>query len=206
MRSQQEPRRIDWTQRFLFFIPIRNRRSRRILVVGYYLFFAVFAAFLLWLKGMKDYDFLLPFTYLFAQMLGGLIGGGPVRLFSQWQRNAIGGAERRGEPPQSLSGYAGSRPAAFVDRLDEHDIARRDRAHYLAYSALRWPAIAAALFSLMFLMKNTPERVAHILLILSVPVALVFFSLPQTMLLWTEADLEPDPVDPGSQTVFKVVS
>lgn len=205
MTPQTPYRRIDWTRRFLFFIPITTRRSRRILVIGYYLFFIAFAAFLLWLKGLDHYDALLPFAYLCAPMLGGIIAGGPVRLFSQWQRNVIVGGERRGEPPRSLSGYAAFRPAAFADRLDEHDIARRDRAHYLAYSALRWPAIAAALFSLMFIMDSTPEKVAHILLILSVPVAVLFFSLPQTILLWTEPDLDPDPVDPGSQTIFKVV-
>lgn len=204
MNPQPAPyRRIDWTKRFLFFIPIRNRRSRRILVIGYYLFFVVFAALFVWQKGLDDYDRLLPFAYLCAPLLGGLIAGGPVRLFSQWQRKAVGGAERFTAPAQSLSGYAGSRPA--VDRLDEHDIARRDRAHYVAYSALRWPAIAAALFSLMFLMDSTPQKVAHILLVLSVPVAVLFFSLPQTILLRTEPDLDPDPVDSGSQTVFKVV-
>lgn len=197
------PRRIDWTKRFLFFIPIRTRRSRRILVVGYYFFFAAFAALFLWMKGINHYAVLLPFAYLCAPLLGGLIAGGPVRLFSQWQRNAIVGKERRGDPTRGLSGYAAS--PAIIDRLDEHDIARRDRAHYLAYSALRWPAIAAALFGMMFVLDRPPEAIAHILLILSVPFAVLFFSLPQTILLWTEPDLDPDPQEQPAQTIIRIV-
>ena len=79
---------------------------------------------------------------------------------------------------------------------------RRDRAHYLAYSALRWPAIVAALLGGIFLMDASPEKVAHVLLIASVPVAALFFSLPQAILLWTEPDMEPESApEPDSAAV-----
>jgi hypothetical protein len=165
-------RRVDFSHRFLLFIPVETQRSRRILVVGYYLFFIAFAAVLLWFRGPAKYDRLLPLTFYLATALGGLSFSGPVRLFSVWQRNL--------------------HSAPRLDRLDEHDIAVRDRAHYLAYSVLRWPAIVAALFGGIFLMDMTPAQFGRILVIASVPVAALFFSLPQAIILWTEPDLEPE--------------
>jgi hypothetical protein len=193
-------------RRFLIFIPVETQRSRRAVVVGYYVFFIAFAILFLWLRGPAKYVLLLPLTYICAAMLGGLTVTGPVRLFSQWQRKFKDG---------SAWGIDGSRPHPYLkgrplisplDRLDEHDIATRDRAHYLAYSALRWPAIAAALLAPIFLLDATPAQVGRILLIVSVSVAVLFFSLPQAIILWTEPDLDPDSVDSASQTVFKVTS
>jgi hypothetical protein len=194
------------TRRFLIFIPVETQRSRRAIVVGYYAALIAFAILFLWLRGPAKYVLLLPLTYLCAAMLGGLSVRGPVRLFSQWQRKFKDG---------SAWGIDGSRPHPYlkgrplispIDRLDEHDIATRDRAHYLAYSTLRWPAIAAALLAPIFLLDATPAQVGRILLIVSVPVSILFFSLPQAIILWTEPDLDPDSADSASQTVFKVTS
>jgi hypothetical protein len=194
------------TRRFLLFIPVETQRSRRAVVIGYYGFFIAFAILFLWLRGPAKCVLLLPPTYLCAAMLGGLTTTGPVRLFSQWQRKFKDGSAwgiDASRPHPYLKGRPLIRP---LEPLDEHDIATRDRAHYLAYSALRWPAIAAAIFGPLFLLDTTPAQVGHLLLIVSVPVAVLFFSLPQAIILWTEPDLDPDSVDSASQTVFKVTS
>lgn len=195
------------SRKFLFFLPVETQRSRRAVVVGYYLAFLAFSVLLLWVRGPAKYGRLLPLTYFWATMLGGLTFSGPVRLFSEWQRHLKDG---------SFWGIDASAPHPWlpgrtvidrnrIDRLDEHDIAARDRAHYLAYAALRWPAIAAALLGPLFLLDAPPEKLGHLLFLLSVPVAALFFSLPQAILLWTEPDLEPETADSGTQTVFKAI-
>ncbi|HEX4007113.1 MAG TPA: hypothetical protein VHX60_13140 [Acidobacteriaceae bacterium] len=198
-------KRVDFSHRFLLFIPVETRRSRRALVIGYYLFFLAFAAGLVWLRGLSKYDRLLPMSFYMATILGGLTFSGPVRIFSEWQRKFKNGSAW-GIDPNRPHPYLRGRPLIEVDRLDEHDIALRDRAHYLAYSALRWPAIAVALFGGIFLFDASPEKLAHLLLILSVPVAALFFSLPQAIILWTEPDLEPDLVDDPQSPVHETTS
>lgn len=196
MNTHKRTRRVDFSHRFLVFIPVETQRSRRVLVVGYYLFFLAFAGILLWFRGPEKYDRLLPLTFYLGSALGGLTFSGPVRIFSQWQRRFKDGSAwgiNANRPHPWLSGrtlIAKDR----LDHLDEHDIALRDRAHYLAYSALRWPAIAAALFGGIVLFDSKPEQLAHVLYFMSVPVAVLFFSLPQAIILWREPDLVPDPI------------
>ena len=195
-------------RRFLFFIPIETRHSRRAVVIGYYLVFVAYGVFLVWFRGPAKYDRLLPLTFYWAALFGGLSIDGPVRVFSQWQRNIKNGSAY-GIDPGRLHRFAPGPPRPSQSAYDERDIAARDRAHYLAYSILRWPAIVAALFGGVFLFDAKPEQLAHVLLIASVPVAALFFSLPQAILLWTEPDLDPDPLssEPGhaAQNVSRVV-
>lgn len=191
-------RRVDFSHRFLLFVPVETQRSRRVLVVGYYLFFLAFAGILLWFRGPEKYDRLLPLTFYLGTALGGLTFTGPVRLFSSWQRNLRLPPEDRRDPV-SLVWRATGMPQREIDHLDEHDIALRDRAHYLAYSTLRWPAILATLFGAIFLIDATPQQLAHVLSIVAVPFAALFFSLPQAIILWREPDLEPDSLDFESQ-------
>jgi len=184
---QMPPPRIDWTKRFLFFIPVDTQRRRRALVVGYYAFFFVSAVLLLWLRPEK-YARLLPLALYAAVLLGGLTISGPVRVFTRWQRNVK------------------NRTALGESAYDERDIATRDRAHYLAYSALRWMLIGLVLLgSVTVLIEWSTARIAQLLLFLAVPFCVVFLSLPQAILLWTESDLEPDPQNQPPQTVIRIV-
>jgi hypothetical protein len=197
-------RRIDFSHRFLLFIPVETQRSRRVLVIGYYLFFLVVGVAVIWFRGPAKYDRLLPLAFYLGSALGGMTFTGPVRLFSRWQRKFKDGSAW-GIDPNLPHPYLSGRTlisADHIDRLDEHDIAVRDRAHYLAYAALRYPAMLAAMFGLIFMIDATPAQVEHVLFLASVPVAVLFFSLPQAIILWTEPDLDPDPEDPGTQTVF----
>ena len=192
------------TRKFLFFIPVERQRSRRALVIGYYLIFLLFGVFTVRFRGPGRYDSLLPLALYWATLLGGLSFSGPVRTFSRWQRELRLHTEDRRAPASLAWKYVVKPVNPPIDRLDEHDIAVRDRAHYLAYSALRWPAIAAVFVCGGFILFDTPQQVAHALYLLSVPVAVLFFSLPQVIILWNEPDLEPDPDDPGTQNVTPV--
>ena len=185
------------TRKFLFLIPVETRRSRRALVIGYYFFFIALAVVLVWFRGPTKYDRLIPLSFYLATMLGGILVPGPVRMFSQWQRRLQG---VRDEPVDGLLGLSGRQPSSPRpgDRLDEHDLARRDRAHYLAYSTLRLPAMLVIWSGGYFFLKATPAQAEHALYILSVPLAALFFSLPQAIILWTEPDLDPDTIpDPA---------
>jgi|HubBroStandDraft_4_1064222.scaffolds.fasta_scaffold64256_2 hypothetical protein len=194
------------SRRFLIFIPVETQRSRRAVVIGYYGFFIVLAILVAWFRGPTKLDRLLPVTFYFAALLGGLTVNGPVRLFSQWQRNIKNGSTYGLDPKRMHAISVAKGLPVPSSRYDEHDIASRDRAHYLAYSALRWPAIAFAMFGFLFFLDANPARLEHFLFFASVPFAILFFSLPQAILLWTEPDLEPDSPDPASQTVFKATS
>jgi hypothetical protein len=92
------------TRRLLIFIPVETQRSRRAVVVGYYIFFIALAILFLWFRGPAKYALLLPLTYLCAAMLGGLTVSGPVRLFSQWQRKFKDGSAlgHRRQPSPSI--------------------------------------------------------------------------------------------------------
>jgi hypothetical protein len=191
-------------RKFLVFMPVETRRSRRAVVIGYYAFLVAFAVSLLWLRGPAKYDRLLSMAFYFATLLGGLTFSGPVRIFTEWQRRFKGGSAW-GTDANLPRPFFSARPFIDPDRLDEHDRHARDRAHYLAYSALRWPAIAAALFGPLFLLDATPAQVSHFLLLISVPVAVLFFSPPQAIILWTDPDLDPDPNDLSTQIAFRAI-
>lgn len=190
-------------RRFLLFIPVETQRSRRAVVVGYYSFFAALVVFQILFRGPEKYDRLLPLTFYAAALLGGLTMNGPVRVFTQWQRNIKNGSAY-GIDPVRLNPF-GTPPRPSDSAYDERDIAARDHAHYLGYSALRWTVIVFLVLGIFIVIDWPSARVAQLLLFLSVPFCIVFLSLPQAILLWTEPDLDPDPADPGTQTVFKPI-
>jgi hypothetical protein len=190
---------VKSTRKFLFFIPVETRRSRRALVIAYYLVCIAFGVFVVRYRIPGRLDSLLPLALYCAFLLGGLSFSGPVRLFSRWQRKFRIHAEDRRAPAGFAWKYVVKPLNPPIDRLDEHDIAVRDRAHYLAYSALRWATIVAVFASGGFILIDTPQQVAHALYLLSVPAVVLLFSLPQAIILWTEPDLDPDrQLDPES--------
>jgi hypothetical protein len=177
---------------FLFFT-IETQSRRRAVVVAYYGFFiALSVAVVLW-RGPSYLDKLLQFAVICALFLGGITAAGPVRLFSQWQRKFADG---------SVYGIDGNRPHPWlagrrtvdVDRLrvDEHDLHTRDRAHYLAYAILRWAVVLFSLFAPLVIYAAGPDAFARLLSLLCFPFCVLFLSLPQAIILWTEPDLEPD--------------
>ena len=136
-------------------------------------------------------------------MLGGLTFSGPVRLFSEWQlrfRNGSAWGIAANRPHPYLSGS----PVIDPIRIDEHDLQVRDRAHYLAYSALRWPAIAAALFGPLFLLDATTLQVSRILLLISVPLPSSSFRCPGPSSSGPRPTSTPIPRN-QNQTVYRAI-
>lgn len=174
-------------RKLLGLVSMETRRRRRALVIGYYLLWIpVFAGCWFFLDG---YNRFVAF-YFCLLLLPFLLGGRgfsprpspPVRPFADifYREQASLRARRDGQPPISTV------------VLDEHDRSVRDRAHYLSYSALLFvilvvvPVVAAGFGRLRRqLWPDAALLIAGALLIL-------FFSLPQTILLWTEPDLEPE--------------
>jgi hypothetical protein len=84
------------------------------------------------------------------------------------------------------------------ERDDEREAVRRDHAHYLAYRFMATILIAAVICAWF----NTPNPVTPVVnpvlraLLQHLPYGVLFagvilyFSLPQTILLWTEPDME----------------
>ncbi|HEY6446241.1 MAG TPA: hypothetical protein VIY53_07275 [Acidobacteriaceae bacterium] len=185
---------------FLFF-SVETQSRRRGLVVAYYGFFAALSvAMVLW-RGPSSLDKLLQFAVICALFLGGITAAGPVRLFSPWQRKFADGSAY-GIDPRRLRAATG-RPSQL--RVDEHDLHARDLAHYKAYAAIRGAIVLFALFAPLMISTAGPGVFARLVSLLCFPFCVLFLSLPQAIILWTEPDQEPDPEDPRFQTVYRAV-
>jgi hypothetical protein len=75
--------------------------------------------------------------------------------------------------------------------LDERETLDRDQCHFLAYTVVRWSALAMlALYCGLGLWK--PETLAALGPLFLYLLTLTLWSLPQSILLWTEPDLETE--------------
>jgi len=171
----------------LFGLSIAARSTRRTLVVAYWCFVAVFScAFLP--RGNFNWFGVLLAVQLLIQIpiwLGGVRAGGMVKPFRgiHW----VPLQER--EHVQSVSLLSGS-PARGEDAsLDERETGLRDRMHFLAYTLARW--FALLLFGLYCLTAVVHpawlgQAGPFFLFLLTV----TLWSLPQSLILWTEPDME----------------
>jgi hypothetical protein len=132
--------------------------------------------------------FPLQILVFLPALLGGVRAGGFVKPFDgvRWvPLNDRDATQTLFGPPRPL---IGSMTASDV-QLDEREERDRDRVHFFAYTAARWLALVlvilqccAGLFSAAWLLEC--GSAAFFLL------ALVLWSLPQTLILWTEPDVE----------------
>jgi hypothetical protein len=171
----------------LFGLSIAARSTRRTLVVAYWCFVAVFScAFLP--RGNFNWFGVLLAVQLLIQIpiwLGGVRAGGMVKPFRgiHW----VPLQER--EHVQSVSLLSGS-PARGEDAsLDERETSLRDRVHFVAYTVSRW--FALLLFGLYCLLAVfhpawLGQAGPFFLFLLTV----TLWSLPQSLILWTEPDME----------------
>jgi hypothetical protein len=183
-------------RRFLFFIPVETRRARRALVVGYYLaWLPILAACFYFLQ--TPMSRLLSFfccVWVLPALLGGIgeYATAPVRPFAEYLYRARERARQEGRTPRMRI------------RVDEQDRSARDRAHYLSYTAFNWillMAVPLADWGMRLPRQQRPDA----FLLMAALAFILHFSLPQTILLWTEPDLDADLQDPGPQTVFKAI-
>ena len=176
----------------IFGVRIAGRRARRWLVAGYWaLMLLICVGFLLHqtrhgVEALNPWG-LLPIFAGIVSLLGGVKVGGAVKPFSG--RQYMGSPTPGDEGGLTLLGHKSIYPPEDSGILDERDRNQRDAVHYVAYTAVRWLALA-----LLFLYgaigaahASWFPRVGPFLLFL---LTLVLWSLPQTVILWTEPDME----------------
>jgi len=170
-------------------IHLATRRTRRWLVVGYWAVVLALLALLSRLIGepnhlIRDYWFLgIWITPFLLGFLGGTRPSGPVRDF-------LG---RSSERPELLENTVktlrdpGNREWTKEDRpLDERDIKLRNDAHYKAYGVMRGVALFGFLAVVYQQIPQAPNVREPLLWLLLT----VIWSLPQSIILWTEPDME----------------
>jgi hypothetical protein len=182
----------------IFGYNMQKQASRRWLVVVVYAILAGAMVVGWFLDRLHVSAYYIYFAALFAnyKILGGYGAEGLVKPFT--------GKGPRNQPmPSDLTELqlyaAGNLASGFSDeyRNDERELQRRDRVHYQAY---QW---IAGLLAIIWFLANwelhpprfVPVAMLPIVLYLVVlPAILVAITLPQAILLWTEPDMEVEPM------------
>lgn len=172
------------------------RRRRRVLVVLIYASMAVLFVALYLLTHWRGTGAYMFYAAMLAcrLFLGGYYTGGLVKPFNNKP------PKQNDMPPPLLAlKLRVYQPILAADdpayRNDERELLQRDRAHYLAYQALAVsiviPMFVASMRvirpALMAWIPMTPDELYYGLLLISLTLAL---TLPQSILLWTEPDME----------------
>jgi hypothetical protein len=177
-------------------ISMARQTRRRALVVAIYAAFAVLLAVLWIFTGWRGTGAYVIWAALFACrfFLGGYYTGGLVKPF-----NAK--APREPQMTQSLLALKLRvyQPVPAGDgsayRNDERELHQRDHAHYLAFQAVG-VAVCVPMFiasmrlirpSLMSWIPMQPDAMYYGLTLVAI---ILFLTLPQAILLWTEPDME----------------
>ena len=175
-------------------VDMSPRIHRRVLIVLVYTCFAVLLATFWALDRWHTSGVYMIFDAFLVNrfFLGGYYFGGLIKPFN-------GKAPRRADAPPPFALLAlrmwKPEPAENEFRNDERELAQRDRAHYLSYQVL---TVALALVWLMsdWMTKGTrlfawvPIRADLLLYGFVLSACVVAITLPQSILLWTEPDLE----------------
>lgn len=184
---------------------MEKQSARRSLVVAVYLLLAILVVagwFLDRLLETGVYIFWAAF-FLNYFVLGGYGPEGLVKPFT-------GTGFRHRPVPSNLvelelyaTGNLQNSPSEY--RNDERELRRRDHVHYQAYQALCVLLAGIWLISVWTLHppRFIPAGLLPILLYLVVfPVILIALTLPQSIVLWTEPDLDPgSEVEPAPATM-----
>ncbi len=176
-------------------ISMAQQSRRRALVA---IIYAILAFMLIGCYVFASWRTLSPYVIwavIFAcrLFLGGYAPGGLVKPFNGKTPN------RADAPPPLLAlklrvyrPLPGDSSSPY--RNDEREMSQRDRAHYLAYQALGIslvvPWAAASLLGNQRLFGWDPATVNHLCAVLLLAVLTLFLTLPQSILLWTEPNME----------------
>jgi hypothetical protein len=180
-------------------IDMAPRARRRSLVVTIYLVFTVLLL-AVWLTDSWNLGVYAVWVEILACrfFLGGYAYGGLVKSF-------INKPPRRSEapPPYMLLKLNMYRPEPTMESTylnDERELHQRDYAHYRAYQILMLgmliPVFAGPLHDYLtrtHRMPPVPITIEHFYYGVSLIGFLLFMTLPQVILLWTEPDMEPAP-------------
>lgn len=178
-------------------ISIRSRRNRRRLVIGYWLTVLIVMAAAAYAVSL-DPGMLQHWWILCA--IGGLYGaaltflGGYGQIGPMPDLSGDRTPAPRWVPIEAADALLSRRartlhPEAPTVPLDERDIQLRDAAHFQAYRVTReWllPLLIAAFVVFQYIYSHAQ--------LIAIPVyallILVIYNLPQTLILWTEPDME----------------
>jgi hypothetical protein len=164
-------------------MPLKTQRQRRLLVVLYYVVLLSFAVVGLWMD-KKSWGPLAAQTFVVGGLLGGIRMGGPVKVYEEPTFLL-----EMGDTVRTLN-LAGRKPFDTPSSsLDERERMQRDFAHYTAYRNLR---VSFCLFVLGYFLLTwwAATWVADKTLFLLWLFLLYVLSLPQAVVLWTEAPAE----------------
>jgi hypothetical protein len=171
--------------------PINSRSSRRFLVIGYWIFvLALTCAFLRFgiVHGVFANPWMLYVLVFLPSLLGGVRAGGAVKPFRglRWAplNDRDGTQTVFGKPQPVIRGAVASE-----FELDERETHERDRVHFIAYTVARWGALA--LLALTVIASTwRPGWLVWMAPTFFFVLVLTLWSLPQSIILWTEPDVE----------------
>lgn len=131
---------------------------------------------------------LVNILFLWPAILGGVRVGGAVKPFRgmRWAPMNDGDGTQTifGKPQPVLASVAAS-----DFELDEREMRERDRVHFTAYTIGRWTAMA--LFAVCCAVDMwRPELLMWMAPTFLFVLVLTLWSLPQSLILWTEPDVE----------------
>jgi hypothetical protein len=115
------------------------------------------------------------------RFLGGFRSGGMVRPFLVVK-----------PAPEQVQSLFGSHKEFGQDApLDERETGERDRIHFLAYRiALKF---ALMMFLILFVLSDTSfQWMIRLAPVFFFALTMILLGLPQTIILWTEPDMEPE--------------
>jgi len=179
-------------------VDMAQRGRRRALVVEIY---AGLAALMVGLWFADQWHTTGTYVFWAAMLacrlfLGGYYNGGLVKPFT-----GKGPKQNDAPPPLLLLKLRVYAPLLAVSdggfRNDERELKQRDRAHYQAYQAVGI-AVAVAWFAVYMGMLRPawlhwiPMTPFQIFYALTIATLMMFLTLPQCILLWTEPDMEAE--------------
>jgi hypothetical protein len=169
---------------------VARRGTRRALVLVYWSFLALSCVAFLIHQARHGFDggsvvFTLQFLVFLTALLGGVRAGGFVKPFRGvhlvplMESGGLQSLLRPANPPAILEDAG----------LDERESRLRDRVHFVAYTLTRWFAL------LLFVLYGAVGFVHAAWLALAGPfffflLTMTLWSLPQSIILWTEPDME----------------
>jgi len=165
-----------------------SRKTRRWIVCGYLCVVALTCFGFLHHQarhGIEDmglWNLFLIFVNVSA-FLGGIRMGGLVKPF---RRASFVPMQADGDVPSILPSPRSSRTESTS--LDERETLERDHIHFIAYTAARWLALLLLVLYALLGAFHVPwfSQVGPFFLFL---LTLTLWSLPQTLILWTEPDM-----------------
>jgi hypothetical protein len=177
-------------------ISMASQTRRRALVVALYTAMAVLMVVLFISTGWRGTGGIVIWAAIFACrfFLGGYYAGGLVKPFN-------GKSPKQYEQPPSLLALKLRvyQPMPAEDdsawRSDERELHQRDHAHYLAFQAVGVAVCVPMLIASMRLIRPSlmswipmpPDAMYYGLTLVAI---ILFLTLPQAILLWTEPDME----------------